>query len=347
LVAVGTVWIAATISGRDLPGTLAAGKAERDAVTAYTHSNFADAIGISTHGLRSVPMDWRLYYDRAVGEALVDPPQTDEARADFLRARFLQPIASELPYNEGLVWINEADPSLVFQAWQEAMRRAPGNERESLYSAMLRSIGGESDFRDILRKLAGDNPCLILDYLDAVNPDDSLVELDRLRGVEPALASLNAAQKRKFFKLWARHGDRAKVVAEIAANGQWLQVAWPLVVGQLSAAGDYKQAYQVCHKFAALPIVPQPLEGDAPQTTLQAEYYSNPADFLAALSVYDIYRKAGAWDKARIVLDKVTARNGCPPYFFLLKAELLASEARWQEAVKTLELSGIVTQDAE
>jgi len=336
LIAAGSVWVAATVRGAALPGTMAAEKAGREAVAAYTNSRFADAIGISTQGLRWEPMGWQLYYDRAVGEALVDPPRTAEARADFLRARFLQPTASELPYNEGLVWINELAPALVLQAWQEALRRVPDDQRKSLYGAMLGIAGTRPELRDPLRQLAGKDTSLVLAYLAALKPENSLVEIESLLRSDPGLDSFTAPEKKMLFELWAEYGDRSEVTNQIAANGKWLAVGWPLVMANMASAGNYEEAYQVCRRFATLPEIPGSLAGDASNETIQAEYYSNPGDFLAALSMYDIYRKAGDWAKAAAVLDKVTSQNACPSYFFLLKAELLASHNQWQKALESL-----------
>lgn len=338
LVVAGSVWITATLKAMALPGTLASVMAQYRAVAAYTSHDFAGAIQISTSGLRSTPMEWRLYYDRAVGEALVDPPQVAAAKADFLRARFLQPVASELPYNEGLVWINEDAPDLVFQAWEEALRRVPDAYHTQQYSAMLGVAGQSPEFRAVLRKLAGNDHSLILAYLQAIKPENAIGEIDALRASDPELDTFTAPEKRAFLQLWAQYGDKGEVMKQIAARDKWLAVAWPVVVQDMASNGSYEQAYLVCHKYANLPAIPPSISTDASQvTTISAEYYSNPADFLAAFSMFEIYRKAGDWDKAAIVMERTTSQKNCPSYFFLLKAELLASRSQWKQALESLQ----------
>ncbi|HWB60667.1 MAG TPA: O-antigen ligase family protein [Chthoniobacteraceae bacterium] len=339
LVVAGATWVVATLQDQPLPGTLAVDKAEEDAVAAYTNSKFAAAIEISNRGLRWAPMDWRLYYDRAVGEALVDPPKVTDASADFLRARFLQPTAADLPYNEGLVWINEVAPERVFQAWEEALRRTPDDGRASMYGRMLGVGGNIAELHDYLRKLAGNDNRLILEYLVAARPVNSMAEIENICVSDPGLDSLTLAEKKNLFEIWAQSGDRAALVNRIQSTDKWLAAGWHLVVQEMAASGDYEHAYRLCRKFADLPPIPAhpSLTSDVSQPAIAAEYYSNPQDFQAAYAVFNAYRDAGEWQKAVDVADKVASQNNCPRYFFLLKAELLASKGLWQKALESLQ----------
>ncbi len=342
LVAVGAVWVVATARGDRLPGTLAADSAQGESVAAYTKYDFASATAIATEGLRWSPMQWRLYYDRAVGEALSDPPKVDEARKDFLRARFLQPVAAELPYNEGLVWINEAAPDLVFQAWEEALRRVPDEYRTGLYGAMLGVAKDNAQLQGALRKLAGNDHGLIVAFLAAAKPADVMSEIDSLRASDPELDSFSQQEKKSLLELWAQHGDKAELIGQIQAKQKWLAVAWPLVVEQMASSGNYEEAYALCHQFANLPAIPDPISADGdPKSTLQAIYYSNPGDFLAAFSLFDLYRKAGDLQTAGGIIEKITTRKGCPPYAFRAKAEFLAAKGQWQGALEALQASKI------
>ncbi len=58
-----------------------------------------------------------------------------DALDDFRRARFLEPNAYEVPYQEGIVWL-AAEPSLAITAWREALRRV-GAQRLEIYGHML------------------------------------------------------------------------------------------------------------------------------------------------------------------------------------------------------------------
>src|SRR5205085_530010 len=77
---------------------------------------------------------WQPYFLRAIGKVGAKHPPGD-ALADFRRARFLEPNAYEVPYEEGIVWLG-SDPNLAITAWREALRRA-GPQRGEVYGRML------------------------------------------------------------------------------------------------------------------------------------------------------------------------------------------------------------------
>src|SRR5207245_7432456 len=95
--------------------------------------DFPETIAVTTKALEWAPLEWELYFSRAVAEA--EMKQTDSALADFRRARFLEPISYELPLAEGNVWLS-TQPVLAATAWQEALRRA-GRDRPGVFSRML------------------------------------------------------------------------------------------------------------------------------------------------------------------------------------------------------------------
>src|SRR5207244_13204063 len=92
------------------PGSVGVANAKQLATIDNRERNFTETIAVTTSGLKWAPLDWELYFSRAVAEA--ELKQTDNALADFRRARFLEPISYELPLAEGNVWLSYQQPVL-------------------------------------------------------------------------------------------------------------------------------------------------------------------------------------------------------------------------------------------
>src|SRR5439155_2116570 len=116
-----------------LPGSVGVSSAKQLSAVANTELNFSETIALTTRALRWAPLDWELYLERAIAE--VELKQTKNAVDDFRRARFLEPIAYEVPLAEGNAWL-PYHPVLAVAAWREALRRA-GPLRPEVYASML------------------------------------------------------------------------------------------------------------------------------------------------------------------------------------------------------------------
>src|SRR5438876_10078320 len=115
-------------------GSVGVSNAKQLSAVANRERNFTEAIGLTTRSLNWAPLDWQLYFSRALAE--VGANQEANALDDFRRARFLEPNAYEVPFAEGNVWLSSR-PILAATAWQEALRRAGPEQRPEVYSSML------------------------------------------------------------------------------------------------------------------------------------------------------------------------------------------------------------------
>ena len=138
LVVVGLSWIVAVYREVPLPGSVGVDVEKHLASTANVGRSFNETIERSTRALVWAPLDWQLYFQRALGEVGAQRPPAD-ALDDFRRARFLEPASFEVPYQEGVAWLMR-DRLLALTAWREALRRA-GAERPELYARMLSTAG--------------------------------------------------------------------------------------------------------------------------------------------------------------------------------------------------------------
>ena len=104
LLAAGLSLVVGARGGKLLPGSVGVARAKQLSAAADTEHNFSETVALTTNALRWAPLDWELYLERAVAE--VELKQTKNAVDDFRRARFLEPIAYELPLAEGNAWLS-------------------------------------------------------------------------------------------------------------------------------------------------------------------------------------------------------------------------------------------------
>lgn len=337
LLGVGTAWTWAAADGALFPGALGVAAAETRAPLLNAAGKFQEAIDVTTPALRWAPMDWVLYYDRAVAESLNDEKSVPAAVADFQRARFLQPTISDVPYNEGVVWLH-VKPDLLFQAWKDALECGHSDESR-LFQIMMQSATQMPESLPTLRRLAGEDPTLQIIYCTYAPHKEAAEMIQHILGNDPVLGKLSDDQKRTFFKLWADNSDRAFVAQRILGNQDWLSIGWPVAIDYLVSTGDYRRAYEITRKFSPPPSAPPNEETTSSRAALAARFYADSSDFAAGVALCRQYAQAGQSEDALIQSEKMTARGDCPAYIFALQADLHASRQEWQQAFESLKKS--------
>jgi hypothetical protein len=164
----GVTWLAATRYELLLPGGIGTENAKRSAIRANRGQNFVETVALTDRALAWAPLDWQLYFLRAQGK--IGRKWRSDAVDDFRRARYLEPNAVDLPFQEGIVWM-PTRPILAVTAWREALRRA-GPQRAELYAAMLRKA---KDYPTVIRgleRVSPRQPDLILVFLEGAEGDE-------------------------------------------------------------------------------------------------------------------------------------------------------------------------------
>ena len=92
----------------------------RRATVMYRSKNLDETIAMTTRALSWTPLDRAPYFLRA--QAQVDARKNRaNALADFRRARFLEPNAFQVPFDEGMFWLRRREPILAITAWREGV----------------------------------------------------------------------------------------------------------------------------------------------------------------------------------------------------------------------------------
>ena len=335
LVFIGANFVVASYRAMPVPGTIGVDIERHLAKATNVGRQFHETIDHANHGLRWAPLDWQLYFLRALGELGAKRP-AGEALADFRRARFLAPNSYEVPYQEGLAWMTR-QPVLAVTAWREALRRA-GPERVPLYARMLSSASQfDPKVKSMLDELGGEEHDLALAYLESARDKDFAAGLSRLLTHDPDLATLTPEERARLFQLWSERGDVATLNAFLAAHPDMRNSGWRAMAKEKARHGDFKGAYELALEFGSRPALPQIPPGTLSIEELQKTSFANPDDYQSAFALFQLQTEQGKTDDALNTARRLAEQPETPPYFHFLEAEGWAAKGNWERAWKAWE----------
>ena len=251
LLASGIAWLVATRYEMSLPGAVGVENEMREASAASQGRNFGETIQRTTRALDWAPLKWQLYFSRALGKVGAKRPTAD-VLDDFRRARFLEPNAHEVPYEEGVVWL-VTEPSLAIAAWQESLRRV-GVQKIEMYGHMLALASQRSPtVRRGLEETGMAQHDLALVYLQGAAGANFMAALHRFLTHDPNLQTFSSDEKTRFFSLWADRGDLNELVRAVGTHPEWMSGAWRAVAKYHSSRSDFRTAFEIVRRFGETP----------------------------------------------------------------------------------------------
>ena len=329
----GTTWFMARLYQWPIPGSLGADNLRKKATIMYRSRSFDESIAMANGALAWAPLDWQLYFLRAC--AKVDAKKSRaNAISDFQRARFLEPNGYEVPFQEGMFWLNHREPILAITAWREALRRA-GPRRLEVYGEMFfNSARADSNFIGELAALAVNEPGLAIAGLDRIPRERFTVALKKFLESDPDLRALNPEEKKKLLKLWAERGDLEEFVRAVEMHPDWRSAAWRGLAGHYAGRSDFHAAVELMRQFETPPAFPALNESTAAES-LQQKFYSDPNDFAVGYALYREQMQFGKIDDALGTVRHFTAQAGCPAYFYYLEAQSWMDKENWERSWNT------------
>lgn len=330
LLVVGSSWVVAAEGQKLLPGSVGVTNAKQLATIDNRERNFAETIAVTTTGLKWAPLDWELYFSRAVAEA--ELKQTDNALTDFRRARFLEPISYELPLAEGNVWLS-SQPVLAATAWREALRRA-GPERAGVFANMLSKASLRSpEVSRILAELGVSSHDLALPYLARISGADFNRALAKILENDPELSSFSETEKLALFAYWSERGDAAELSRATAQHPDWLPYAWLGVAKYNAINNDLRAAYELTQRYGEPVALPRIASGASLQQ-LESRFRSAPDNYAIGYELYRAQMQSGRVDDALNTVRHFSERGNSPAYFRYLEAQCWAEKQNWERAWK-------------
>ena len=330
LLVVGSSWVVAAQGQKLLPGSVGVTNAKQLATIDNRERNFTETIAVTTTGLKWAPLDWELYFLRAVAEA--ELKQTDNALTDFRRARFLEPISYELPLAEGNIWLS-SQPVLAATAWREALRRA-GPERAGVFASMLIKASLRSpEVSRILAELGVSSHDLALPYLARISGADFNRALVKILENDPELSSFSETEKLALFAYWSERGDAAELSRATTRHPDWLPYAWLGVAKYNAINNDLRAAYELTQRYGEPVALPRIASGASLQQ-LESRFRSAPDNYAIGYELYRAQMQSGRVDDALNTVRHFSERGNSPAYFRYLEAQCWAEKQNWERAWK-------------
>jgi hypothetical protein len=329
LLLVSLAWFFAWRNLLPLPGVVGVENALKTAIISTRGYRFAEAVAAIDRGLQWAPLDWRLYFLRAQARLGKRRPPA-AAVADFRRARFLEPSAYQLPFEEGKMWLGW-QPALAITAWREALQRQ-GAKEAGIYSLML-TEAGQRDAKtfEALRDLALDRPDLTIKYLEAANSAQFEKMIKLVLASDPLLTRFSVTQKERFFQLWSAHDPLDELWRQVQLHPDWISFAWRGVARSHAAHGQFAEAWQIVRQYSQPPSLPTATPS-LPIATLQEQLYAHPDDYAVGNALFHAQMQDGKVDDALTTARHINDRSDAPAYFHYLEAEAWAEKQNWERA---------------
>jgi hypothetical protein len=324
----GVSLVVAARSEKLLPGSIGVSSAKQLSAVADRELNFSETTALTTRALRWAPLDWELYLARAIAQ--VELKQTTNAVDDFRRARFLEPIAYEVPLAEGSAWLPYR-PILAVTAWREALRRA-GPLRPAVYASMLSSDSLRNpEVSRILEAIGLSEHDLTLPYLSRISGAPFNRALAQLLRNDPNLQSFSETEKLALFAFWSERGDPEAISRAVEQHPDWLRYAWLGMAKYKASRNDFRAGYELTQRYGEPVALPRRAT-NFPLQDLEKRFHAAPYNYGIGYELYRAQMQNGRVDDALLTARHFSERPNSPAYFHFLEAQCWAEKQNWERA---------------
>jgi hypothetical protein len=330
LLTTGLVWVLAVRYKLPLPGSLGVDNMREAATVANRSRSFDETVVDATRALEWAPLDWQLYFLRALGKVSAKKPVAS-AVDDFRRARFLEPNAYEVAFEEGKFWLTRR-PVLAITAWREALRRAGSRQAEIYGDMFFNASNSNAAFISALTDLAANQPALVIAGLTRAPMEQFTLALKAFLEHDPDLQAFTPEEKARVLTLWAERGDLDELVRAVEKHPDWRSSAWEGLVKYYAGKKDFRAAVELTRKFAAPPALPQIADDSSSVEQLQQDLYASPDNYAVGFALCREQMRQGKIDDALVTVRHFTGQPDCPAYFHFLEAECWTAKKNWERA---------------
>ncbi len=272
-----------------------------------------DAIG-------AFPLDWQNYTIRA-RYRLAFERDAQGASSDFVVARTLEPNSAEVPFQEGVTWM-QYSPRQAAQAWREALNRH-AIVPESLYREILDIGGSKPQFARELNNLSIVDPGLRYYYLKGRSGRTFDETIYYERSQDPTLARFTPEQRRALLRHWAMAADGAALRVHLVEHPNLSATPW-FYEGLTWAANDnYERAVDTVQPYVTIPRFPEFTQfAMSSENELRQAFLLNPDDVVRGSILLQRQVDKQDWEGARETAGFLVKSESVPDYAYFWKGEL-------------------------
>jgi O-antigen ligase len=314
-----------------LPGSVGLTNAKQLAASANSDYNFAETIRLTTRGLDWAPLDWQLYFTRALAEVASKRPEL--ALVDFRRASFLEPNGFEVPLAEGNAWL-PTQPVYAANAFREALRRAPGARQAEVFAIILTNASQQNPpVARMMEQIGLARHELVLPYLNRVAGETFQRAVNQVLRNDPELSTFSEPEKFALFTLWSERGELEQLASTVQQHPNWTEYAWLGLAKYHASQNDFRAAYELTRRYGDAVALPNATTSSSLEK-LEKDFYSTPDNYAVGYGLYRAQIQAGRVDDALGTIRHFTDHVGVPAYFHFLEAQCWATKQDWERAWK-------------
>jgi hypothetical protein len=329
LIVSGASWVISARGQFLLPGSVGGMNAKQLAAVANSDYNFAEAIRVAACGLDWAPLDWQLYFTRALAEVAQKQPQL--ALVDFRRASFLEPNGFEVPLAEGSAWL-PTQPGYAANAFREALRRAGPRQAEVFAIILTNASQQNPPVARMMEQIGLARHDLVLPYLNRVAGQTFQRAVNQVLRNDPELSTFSEPEKFALFTLWSERGDLEQLASTVQQHPNWAEYAWLGLAKYHASHNDFRAAYELTQRYGDSVALPNATSSSLEE--LQRNFYSTPDSYAVGYGLYRAQIQAGRIDDALATIRHFTDHASAPAYFHFLEAQCWAAKQDWERAWK-------------
>ncbi len=334
LAGVGVAWLAADALMLPWHSSIVMKRSEAMLKPESESLNLEEVMETVDMAVRRYPLDWRAYFNRAQVR-LYRLGEPAKALEDFRRARFLEPIAAQVPYYEGLAWL-PFQPVLAASAWRKALARQT-DDRALIIRGILSNLRYSPQVTALVSDLSMIDPDFRHEYLSRLTGDEFLREFSRDLANSPTLGFFNCSQKKGILNRWLAIAGPEALIDYLDHQPELAEEQWWFRADILSRQRHFLEALEIVWSHLP-PAAISDFREDEDIESLRRTLLSFPSNIVVASSLLKRQIDSADWKGAERTLAILENQEQSPPFVYYWKSRLEFEKGLYEQSWKSIQI---------